>query len=380
MLALLRNHKGWLLLFSIIDRMLIREVLKTLLVIVIVLLLLILANTMVRLLGQVAAGSISMKVMGVLVGLNIVKLTGFILPPAFFFSVLWVLGRMYRDSEMVAFNAAGVGLARLYRTFFLVAIPLAVLVAVLVFEVFPQARAYADMLQLQEKKQFRIGGLKAGAFNEFNKGRFVIYVGHADEAGDGLRDVFVRYVQDGEPGVLVAGRATLTKVEEAPGQFLVLEDGHRYQGVPGKTDFSVAGFDRYGILLPEVATDSLSVSRAGLPTAVLLASEDLKLKAELQDRLAAPLSVFALMLLSVPLARSLPRQGVYGRLTLAVVIYAIYMNLIKLAEKWMSSGVTPEWLGVWWVPALTALLAVVIVRLDAVAYSPIWRRWKGRRL
>ncbi len=380
MLALLRNHKEWLLLFSIIDRMLIREVLKALLVIVTVLLLLILANTMVRLLGQVAAGSISMKVMGVLVGLNIVKLTGFILPPAFFFSVLWVLGRMYRDSEMVAFNAAGVGLARLYRTFFLVAIPLAVLVAALVFEVFPQARAYADMLQLQEKKQFRIGGLKAGAFNEFNKGRFVIYAGRADEVGDGLRDVFVRYVQDGKPGVLVADRAALTKVEGAPGQFLVLEDGHRYQGIPGKTDFSVADFDRYGILLPEVATDSLSVSRAGLPTAVLLASEDLKLKAELQDRLAAPLSVFALMLLSVPLARSLPRQGVYGRLTLAVVIYATYMNLIKLAEKWMSSGVTPEWLGVWWVPALTALLAVVIVWLDAVAYSPFWRRWKGRQL
>ncbi|WP_456407219.1 LPS export ABC transporter permease LptF [Thiolapillus sp.] len=359
--------------------MLIKEVLKTLLVIISVLLLLILTNAMVRLLGQVAEGAISMKVMGVLVGLNVIKLTGFILPPAFFFSVLWVLGRMYRDSEMLALSGAGVGLARLYRIFFLAAVPLALLVAALVLQVYPQARAYADVLQLQEKKQFRIGGLKPGAFNEFNKGRFMIYVGSSNEAGGGLRDVFVRYIQDGESGILVASKAVLKTVENAPGQFLILEDGHRYQGQPGKTDFSVASFERYGIRLPEVVTDSLSLSENALPTSVLLASDDLEFKAELQRRLSAPLSVFALMLLSVPLARSLPRQGVYGRLMLAVVIYALYMNLIQLAEKWMSHGVTPEWLGVWWVPGMTALLALLIARLDMIAYSPAWRRWKERR-
>jgi len=360
--------------------MLIKEVLKTLLVITSVLLLLILANAMVHLLGKVASGSISMKVMGVLLGLKVVKLTGFILPPAFFFSILWVLGRMYRDSEMVAFNAAGVGLVRLYRTFFLAAIPLALLVAVLVLWVLPQARAYADVLQMQEKKQFRIGGLKPGAFNEFNKGRFMIYVGQADETGDGVKDVFIRYVQNGEQGILVADKAMLTAVEQAPGQFLVLENGYRYQGIPGKTEFSVAGFSRYGIRLPDVAADTMSLSRQSLPTSVLMVSDDLKLKAELQERLAAPLSIFALMLLSVPLARSLPRQGVYGRLILAVMIYAIYMNLIKLAEKWMYHLVTPEWMGVWWVPGFTALLAVMIIKLDALTYSPMWRRWKGRRL
>jgi len=360
--------------------MLIREVLKTLLVIMSVLLLLILTNAMVRLLGQVAAGSISMKVMGVLVGLNVIKLTGFILPPAFFFSVLWVLGRMYRDSEMVALSAAGVGLLRLYRTFFLAAVPLALLVAVLVLAVYPQARAYADVLQLKEKKQLRLSGLKAGAFNEFGKGRFMIYVGSSNELDDSLQNVFVRYVLNDEPGIVVADKAVLAEADDASGRFLILEDGYRYQGIPGKTMFSVASFERYGIHLPDISSDSLRISRASLPTAVLFASDEPKMKAELHERLAAPLSVFALMLLSVPLARSLPRQGVYGRLIVAVVIYAIYMNLIKLAEKWMAHSVTPEWLGVWWVPGLTALLAVMIIRLDAAAYSSWWRRWKEHRL
>ncbi len=365
------------MLFSIIDRMLMREVFKTLLVSVSVLLLLILANSLVLLLGQVAAGSISMKVMGVLVGLKVIKLLGFILPPAFFFSILWGLGRMYRDSEMVALNSAGAGLSRLYRVFVLTAIPLALLVAVLVLVVVPQARVYADNLQQQEKKQFRIGGLKPGAFNEFNKGRFMIYVGQADEHGDGLKDVFVRYHLNGEPGILVAKRARLEGLESNNSKYLLLEEGQRYQGVPGKTPFSIADFQHYAIRLPDVAAEATTVSRTALPTAVLMASDDIKLKAELQDRLSAPLSVFALMLLSVPLARSLPRQGVYGRLTIAVIIYAIYMNLLSLAGKWMAKGVTPEWMGIWWVPGLAVMLAVLIVRLDNLSYSPLWRRLKA---
>jgi lipopolysaccharide export system permease protein len=367
-----------LLLFSIIDRMLMREVFRTLLVIVSVLLLLILANSLVQLLGQVAAGSISMKVMGVLVGLKVIKLLGFILPPAFFFSILWGLGRMYRDSEMVALNCAGAGLSRLYRVFFLTAIPLAALVAVLVLVVLPQARVYADHLQQQEKKQFRIGGLKPGAFNEFSKGRFMIYVGHADEQGDGLRDVFVRYVLNGEPGILVAERARLAAPDETGGKYLLLEEGQRYQGVPGKTPFSIADFKRYALLLPDAAAEATKVSRTALPTSVLMASDDIRFKAELQDRLSAPLSIFALMLLSVPLARSLPRQGVYGRLMLAVIIYAIYMNLLGLAGKWMAKGVTPEWMGIWWVPGLAVLLAILITRLDSLSYSSLWRNMKRR--
>lgn len=208
----------------------------------------------------------------------------------------------------------------------------------------------------------------------------MIYVGSSDKTGDGLQDVFVRYMQDGDPGILLASRAVLGTVEDTPGRFLTLIDGHRYQGKPGKTAFSVASFERYGIRLPEVVTDSLSLSENALPTPVLLASEEIEHKAELQRRLSAPLSVFALMLLSVPLARSLPRQGVYGRLMLAVVIYAIYMNLIQLGEKWMSDAVTPEWMGVWWVPGMTALLAAIVARLDVIAYSSTWRWWKRRRL
>lgn len=360
---------------SILDRLLIRETLKTLLVILSVLLALILANALVKLLGQVAEGLISFRLLGLFIGLEALKLLGFILPPAFFFSILWVLGQMYRNSEMVALNVAGAGLARLYRPLTLLALLLALIVGGLVLHVLPAARGHADLVRAQEKAQFRLEGLRPGAFNEFRRGQFMIYVGKVGAEKGLLQDVFVRYVRQGKSGVLVAKNARLEQLSGASGRFLILENGHRYQGVPGEEGFSSGRFQRYGIRLPETEVVTGRRSRSALPSAALLASDEPKYQAEFQWRLSAPLSVFALMLISVPLARSLPRQGVYGRLILAILFYAVYLNLIKLAEEWMKQGITPEWLGVWWVPASAALCALLLIVTDSIAVATRWRRF-----
>ena len=95
---------------GIIDRLLLKEISKTLLVIVVILALVLLSNIMVRYLGKAAVGSVSTDILLIVVGLELVKALGLIIPPALFFSVLWVLGRMYRDSEMVALAALATGM------------------------------------------------------------------------------------------------------------------------------------------------------------------------------------------------------------------------------------------------------------------------------
>ena len=117
---------------GVMDRLLLREILKTLLVVLLVLALILLSNTLVRYLGMAASGALGTDILLIVVGLELVKALGLIIPPAFFFSVMWVLGRMYRDSEMVALAASGFGYTRIFRSVFLAAVPLAVLVAILV--------------------------------------------------------------------------------------------------------------------------------------------------------------------------------------------------------------------------------------------------------
>lgn len=368
---------GKSLLFSIIDKLLFREVIKTLLVIVTVLMLLMLANMLVRFLGQAAIGLISNELMLVLVGLNMLKLTGFVIPPAFFFSILWVMGRMYRDSEMIALGAGGVGVTRLYRPFVITAIPVALVVSWLVLFVLPDAKAYSEQLKFEHKSNIRLSGIKAGAFNEFDKGNIVIYAGSTNDEKAELGDVFVQHVQHGKTGVVVAESARIEANAETGERFVVLENGHRYQGEPGKPEYSLGSFSRYGLRMPDMKTNTGRRSLGALSTEELWRSNDLKARAEFQYRLSAPLAVFALMLVSVPLARSLPKQGVYGRLGIAVVIYAVYVNLQHVAEKWMATGATPDWLGTWWLSVVMALVALAINYFDSMEF--VTRRNKLRR-
>lgn len=361
---------------SIIDRLLIREVLKTLLVILVVLLMLILANALVKLLGEVAAGEMSLELMGVFFGVRVIKLVGFITPPAFFFAILWVLGQMYRNSEMVALNAAGIGIFRLYRPFLLVSLLLAAVTGAISLHLYPLAKAHANELVQRERTSVQLGGLKPGGFTEFNDGQFMVYVGDV-QGRERLKDLFVRYDRNGRSGVVLAASSRIEQRDD--GRFLVLEKGYRYDGEPGTEGFSKGSFRRYGIRLPETRVSLQASSVELLPLPLLLAGDSLKFRTELQWRLAAPLSVFALMLVSVPLARSLPRQGVYGRLIVAVVFYAVYLNLLRLAQDWMRKGVLPDWMGIWWVPASAALVGLLLLYLDTPAVNSRWRRLLPRR-
>lgn len=364
--------------FSIIDRLLFREVIKTLLVIVTILLLLMLANTLVRFLGKAAIGVISNDAMLVLVGLNMLKLTAFVIPPALFFSILWVMGKMYRDSEMISLAAGGVGVTRLYIPFFIAAIPLSLLVAWLVMFVVPDARAYAERLQFEHKSNIRLSGIKAGAFNEFDKGNIVIYAGSIDDDKAELGDVFVQHIRHKETGVVVAESARVEANTETGERFVILENGRRYQGEPGKTEYSLGRFSRYGLRMPDIQTRDGQRKLGERTMAELWQSNDLKSRAELQYRFSVPLSVFALMLVSVPLSRSLPRQGVYGRLGIAVIIYAVYVNLQNVAEEWMSTGATVDWLGTWWLSLVMVLVALTINYLDSMGFLTQWNKMRRR--
>lgn len=360
---------------KILDRMLFREVTKTFMVIVIVLLLLILANSFVHLLGKAAAGSISQELMLTLLGLSVLKLLGFVMPPAFFFTILWVLGRMYRNGEMAALSAAGVPTLRLYRPFLITALPVALAVSWLVLFVLPDAKAQADQLQREFAANINISGIKTGAFNEFQKGRLVVFAGAGDPGQAQLEQVFVQHQQHGKPGIVVADKARVEASEDGS-RYIVLEDGYRYQGIEGVTDFTVTEFSEYGVRMPGKAESSKKLRLSARSSKQLWQSGNLKERAELQYRIGAPVSVFVLMLISVPLAKSAPREGMYGRLITAVVIYTLYMNLQKAAQEWMAENITAPWLGTWWLSLLFVLLALGISYLGSVGFAVRRRRYK----
>ena len=111
----------------------------------------------------------------------------------------------------------------------------------------------------------------------------------------------------------------------------------------------------------------------------LLGSEDPGDWAELQYRLSVPLGLLAFAVLAVPLARSPPRSGVYGRLTFAVLLYFTFLNLQKIAERLLAEQAVPAWLGMWWLPALMVVVTGLVVMFDSNRFRVRLRRWLTRR-
>jgi lipopolysaccharide export system permease protein len=276
----------------------------------------------------------------------------------------------------VALEAAGVGTPQIYRAFFIVAVPLAVLVLWLVMEVLPWAKSQSEAIRVEQRAVGDIVGLRPGQFNEFKRGDLLVFADRAAADG-GFEDVFVRRRQ-GEAAIIVsAARASMETDPETDERYIVLVDGRRYEGIPGTRDYAVGRFAEYGLRIPKPDPNAASDQTSAKSWRTLLASDAPRDRAELHYRIAYPLAVLAFVLVSVPLARSLPRQGVYGKMVLAVVVYFVFMNLLRLAQHWLETEQAPFWLGVWWVPALMALLAAALLFFDSMWFAVRWRRWRA---
>jgi lipopolysaccharide export system permease protein len=116
------------------------------------------------------------------------------------------------------------------------------------------------------------------------------------------------------------------------------------------------------------------INRKSLSNQALLSSESIRDLAEFQVRIAQVLGLLVFALLSLPLSRSIPRQGVFGRLVLAFILYTLYLSLQGVAENWMIDGTTAQWLGIWWVHLILALIGLSLLIPDSQYYRRLHRK------
>jgi len=363
---------------AILDRYLAREVVKTLAVILLILLLVLLASHFVKLLGKAAEGTLAPQAVFTLLGLQSVKVIGVLLPPSFFFALLWVLGGMYRDGQMVALQASGVGTRRIYRSAMLLAVPLALLAGMLTFQALPWANASIEEVKSQQQEASDISGVRPGRFNEFDRGRLIVFAEGVSAKEERLQGVFVQDRQHDRSGVVVAREAHQRFDPASGNRFVVLTDGYRYEGSPGQADYQIAEFREYALRLPRADAGSRYLRVGARSSAELMQTDTLAARAELQYRLSVPIGVLVFALLAVPLARSEPRKDVYGRIGLAILVYFVFMNLQRIAERWMELQVLPAWMGMWWVALVMVGVAGLLNLLDSNWLAARLRRLPGR--
>lgn len=348
----------------ILDRYLTREVFYALLGVTPVVLLIFLSDRFVRYLADAAAGKIPSELILTLITLKFLSVLVILLPLTFYIAVMLALGRLYKDSEMTVLAACGVGPARILSTILFLSAAVALLVSVLSLYVSPWAITKSNELKARAQAASEITGLMPGRFKESRRGDRIIYVEHVAPDGRSMNNVFVQSREQGKLGIVSAERGLQMVDRETGDQFIVLENGQRYEGTPGSADYKIVRYARYSVRINEAAPDEARHQQEAQDSRSLLVSEDRGATAELQWRLSMPLSVILLAALAVQLARTTPRQGKYAKVLLAILTYLIYNNMLGVSRAWLERDLIPPWAGLWWVHGALLLIVVMLALFE----------------
>ena len=346
--------------FQVFGRYLLREAFQAWLLVTFVLLFILMSNQFAQVLGDAAADRLPKETVFQVIGLSSFQFLTILIPAGLFIACMTALARLYRDNEMAAIMACGVGPCFLYRPLFVLALLLSGLVGWLSLEIAPRSIARIAAITEEAQRQADLATLEAGRFITPSGGDMALYAERVGEDGL-LSNIFLQRQIDGRLEVIVADRGERVERGDGVAESFVLYDGRRYEGRPGGMSFTIMDFVEHGIPLPEEPSEPGERAIEAIPTAELLDSSELGARAELQWRVSVPLSLFVLTLLAVPLSRSDPRQGRYAKVAIGVLVYIVYNNMLGAARVWFEGGQLPEWLGLWWVHVVVIAIALVLL-------------------
>ncbi len=357
----------------ILDRYIFREIALTWLGVTMILLMILLTNQFARVLGDVAKGKLPKNAAFDVIGLSAAQYLTVLVPIGLFLAVMLALGRLYRDSEMPAMMACRVGPSGVYRPLLWLLFPLALGVAWLSIEGTPQAMNKIEMISAEARREADLASIEPGRFTVIGPERAVVY-GESISAEGHMEKVFLER-QVGENGVevVVAKRGEQVDSDDPDTRMLVLHEGRRYEGVPGTGNFRVVEFLEHGIPYRLPSLKPSNPRPRAMSFARLLASDELQHVAERQWRLSVPISTILLALLAVPLARSRPREGRYGRIAIGLLVFIIYFNLLSASKAWTEEAAIPPVLGLWWVHGCVLLFTLVLLALQNGWHRRIFR-------
>jgi lipopolysaccharide export system permease protein len=362
----------------ILDRYIFREIAATWLAVTFVLLMILLTNQFARILGEVAKGKLPKGAVIDVIGLSAVQYLTVLVPIGLFLSIMLALGRLYRDSEMPAMMACRVGPSGVYRPLVWLTLPLVLGVAWLAIDLGPRALQTVERIGAEARREADLASIEPGRFTVFGPSNAVVYGERVSTRGV-MENVFLqRFVEDdsGEANiveVVVAQRGEQVESDDPDIRFLVLHNGRRYEGVPGTPQFRVVEFAEHGIPYRLPSLEPPEPEPREMPVSTLLRSVDPVHRAELQWRIGVPLSTIILAIFAVPLSRSQPRSGRYGRLAVGLLVFIIYFNLLSAAKAWVEKGELDPAVGLWWVHGLFLLAALALLGVQDQVHRRVFR-------
>jgi len=358
----------------ILYRYIASEIIKTKLAVLMVIILIFLSQRFVQFIAKAAAGKIEVSAVVDMLWLQMPVLVAFLLPLAIFLATLLTIGRMYVDHEFAIVKACGISEIQLAKKLFVPLIILAGLTTYLTFYIAPQADLAQYQLLDKQKAQSQVGLLSSGQFKKTKDKRGTFYVQSIDDKKN-MQEIFYALKEKNSDKYTLVTAKKGSIVDTEDGKALVLSQGQQYQGEMASQELTLTKFERYILRLPEPKVEQRKYKLKAIDSATLFQNSDSASAAELQWRMAIPLSLVILTLIAIPMARVRPRQGKFAKLIPAIMVYMFYMVGLLGGKSLIESGKLPTVPGLYLVHFIFAALAGYLYWKE----SRTWQRFVVKR-
>ena len=301
----------------------------------VVLLTVLLTMVLIRILSQATKGNLAPTDVGLVLSYTIIGQLPIVLALALFVSVVATLSRIWRDSEMVVWQASGARQFHFLKPLLRMAWPVLLLVAAASLVARPWAQSQTQILKVRYEQRSDMARVAPGQFQVSADGKRVFFI---DSHSDGLtsgRNVFM-VTTDGDQESVVTARQG--QIEVVDGQrFLVLNQGERTQTDLATGEKALSRFEtariRVGekITPPDVSPDLRSMST---PALALLSHP--KAQGEMVWRVGLIWAAFNMVLAGLSLAAGNTRRNSNWNLVYALLVFVVYFNLLSLSQNWVA--------------------------------------------
>ncbi|HEY2119602.1 MAG TPA: LPS export ABC transporter permease LptF [Candidatus Acidoferrum sp.] len=360
----------------ILDRYIVREVLRHALLGLLIFTFVLFVPKLVRLMELFVRHSGSGSQIALLFLCIIPSVLVFTLPMAVLVGVLLGLGRMSMDSEIIALTALGISRKRILFPVGVIAVLGAALTLAMTIWVAPKSlRTLRDIEGSLITSQISFQVMPRVFDERFP--HLVLYINDVLASGTHWNGVFLA-----EAGAESGSRITLAEsaiviADPQQGKLeLHLNGGSTHEMTrQDPNNYSVTAFGRSDWPIEVIGMDNAKERELSNPEKSLsqLWHDRGKgwrdARVELNQRFAFPIACFVFALIAVPLGTQPRRGGRAAGTLLAVLVIGAYYLLFIMGAGLARQGVVPPWIGMW--------VANVILALMGFALLPRMERYRG---
>lgn len=357
----------------ILKRYLHKEILQNFLAIFLILILIIFSLRFVRYLGDVAAGKMTAEIIYQMLTLKLITSMTLIIPLCLYLSLFMALGRLQRDNELTSMASAGLGNRFYFSAILKLAAFFSIFLLLLTMLIIPWAEKNIDVLKQKANRESDITGITAGSFKEFSSGNRVLYVEDFNNKTNDMENVFLQVTERGKTGVLTSNSANIYTDENTGERSVIFYDGKRYIGTPNQLDYSITDFQKYSVKMEQSGYNTTAQPASRISTKELFqrmrTSPEIKMpSAELQWRLATPVSILLLSAFAIIAVRSSKDIKNSFLFISAILIFFVYNNLLNISHDMVKRDILPAFPGLWW-PHL-----IMLISIFSILYFPAFLR------